>query len=115
MNEDDLNHIYQYGPLRRQRGAREGNDVYLGKSASFVISDHRDSKEGKQRAAEITDAFNKAGQVATITQERDTARIERDKANKEVERLKAELANGGGNIGEFVKVISSGTDLYTKK
>lgn len=55
VNAEDLDHIYMYGPLGRPRGAGEGEDVYLGKSATFVIADHRDSAEGRARVAELNE------------------------------------------------------------
>jgi uncharacterized protein YggE len=57
VDSNDLNHIYQYGPLGRARSAGEGEDVYLGKTAAFVIADHRNSAEGKARAKAVADAF----------------------------------------------------------
>jgi len=59
VDKNDLNYIYQYGPLGRKRGAGEGEDVYLGKTASFVINDHANSAEGKARAKAIADAFKR--------------------------------------------------------
>lgn len=121
MNENDLNHIYQYGPLRRTRVGSEGNDVYLGKSASFVIADHRDSKEGKARAAELTNAINQAGRVPTLEKQASDLASEKDKLSKENADLKAQVkklqeeATSGGDSGEFTKILSSGSDLYIKK
>lgn len=54
VDKEDLDRIYQYGPLGRLRGAGEGENVYLGKKASFVIQDHANSKEAKDRAAART-------------------------------------------------------------
>lgn len=51
VDADDLNYIYQYGPLGRPRNPGEGEDVYIGKSAAFVINDHMNSTEGRNRAA----------------------------------------------------------------
>jgi hypothetical protein len=59
VDANDLNHIYQYGPLGRARGAKEGEDVYLGKTAAFVIADHAKSGEGMRRAAAIAEAFKR--------------------------------------------------------
>lgn len=47
--------------------------------------------------------------------ERNNARTERDKADERIKQLEAELANGGGNEGEFVKVLTAGQDFYTKQ
>lgn len=59
VNETDLNALYKYGPLAlggyqaRGRKAKEGSNVYLGKSAAFVLDDFFNSKEAKdKRAAE---------------------------------------------------------------
>lgn len=99
MNQNDLNHIYQYGPLRRQRGAGEGEDVYLGKSAAFVIADHRDSAEGKNKAAEIDNAYKQAARVPAL--------------EAEIAKLKAQTSTAPS--GEYVKLASIGTDIYVKK
>jgi hypothetical protein len=66
VNADDLNYIYQYGALRRTRGAGEGEDVYLGKTAAFVIDDHLKSSEGKNRQASIDTAYAQAGRVPEL-------------------------------------------------
>jgi hypothetical protein len=66
VDANDLNHIYQYGPLARTRAAGEGENVYLGKTAAFVIADHRNSTEGKNRAASVAEAFKRP---QTITKE----------------------------------------------
>lgn len=55
VDANDLNHIYQYGPLGRTRGSGEGEDVYLGKTASFVIADHLKSKEYAIRRQQAQD------------------------------------------------------------
>lgn len=59
VNEKDLDALYKYGPLAlggytsRGRKSKEGSNVYLGKSAEFVINDFFNSKEAKdKRAAE---------------------------------------------------------------
>lgn len=58
MNENDLDALYKYGPLAlggyvsRRRKNKEGSDVYLGKSASFVITDFFKSDEAKKRRAD---------------------------------------------------------------
>lgn len=57
----DLDAIYLYGPLKRNRLGGEGEDVYLGKAAAFVLADHANSNEYKNRmAAEkaIIDSLN---------------------------------------------------------
>lgn len=63
VNTEDLDYIYQYGPLSRPRSAGEGEDVYLGKTAAFVINDHRNSVEGRAKAAEVAEAFGRPQKV----------------------------------------------------
>lgn len=56
ITAQDLDAIYLYGPLGRKRGAHEGEDVYLGKSVSFVLTDHYNSKEAKEKRVKTTPA-----------------------------------------------------------
>lgn len=49
VSRTDLDAIYQHGPLGRKRGSREGEDVYLGKTAAFVLNDHYKSGEAKRK------------------------------------------------------------------
>lgn len=64
MNESDLTAAYQYGPLAlggyqsRKRKSKEGSDVYLGKSAAFVLKDHYDSDEAKKKRAALKERFD---------------------------------------------------------
>ena len=50
MDRADLDAVYAYGPLNRQRGAGEGENVYIGKKAAFVLADHARSNEAKIKA-----------------------------------------------------------------
>lgn len=79
VNEKDLDAVYLYGPLGRKRRGNEGEDVYLGKTAAFVLADHAKSREAKTRAKraktraanakrEVTDLKAK---VAALTKDRD--------------------------------------------
>ena len=51
VNESDLTAIYRYGVLSRARSAKEGSDVYIGKTAEFVLKDHANSVEGRTKLA----------------------------------------------------------------
>jgi len=51
VNESDLTAIYRYGVLSRKRGAKEGSNVYIGKTAEFVLKDHASSVEGRTKLA----------------------------------------------------------------
>lgn len=50
MDRADLDAVYAYGPLNRQRGQGEAENVYLGKKAAFVLTDHAKSNEAKIKA-----------------------------------------------------------------
>lgn len=64
VNESDLTALYKYGPLSlggyqsRGRKSKEGSNVYLGKSAAFVISDFFNSKEAKEKRADMKNKIN---------------------------------------------------------
>lgn len=64
VNSKDLDAIYQYGPLGRKRKAGEGEDVYLGKTAEFVLKDHYNSSEAKKKR----EAANKPAAAPKATQ-----------------------------------------------
>ena len=53
VNESDLTAIYNLGPLSRVRSGGEGSNVYIGKTAEFVLRDHANSVEGRNRIASI--------------------------------------------------------------
>ena len=63
VNESDLTAIYRYGPLglggykKRARRSKEGSNVYLGKTAAFVIGDHYKSGEARQKRAALAAQF----------------------------------------------------------
>ena len=63
MNEADLTAAYKYGPLglggyqARARASKEGSNVYIGKSAAFVLGDHYNSKEAKDKRAALKRQF----------------------------------------------------------
>ena len=76
----DVKHIYKYGPLRRTADAG-GLKHYTGMKPDFIINDHRNSAEGKQRAAEL-------------------AKWKADSA--EVPKLKAEIADLKAQLGKPV-------------
>lgn len=104
VNKSDLSAIYKYGPLGRTRRTGEGEDVYLGKPAEFVLTDHANSKEGKEKAAEEA---GKDKTIATLT----TANTELQAVNKEKDTLikeqQAEIErlsqNQGGGIDAETK------------
>jgi len=123
IDATDLTAIYELGPLARSRAPGEGENVYLGKSANFVLRDHRASAEGTQKAAAnaAKDATIKTLQTentslkSTITTLKATI-VTKDVAiaarDKQIADLQAQLAAGSG--GNYTKVLQSGTDLYTK-
>lgn len=59
MNEEDLTAAYKYGPLAlggylaRTRKSKEGSDVYIGKSAAFVLRDFYMSDEATKKREEL--------------------------------------------------------------
>ena len=109
IDATDLTAIYELGPLGRSRSPGEGENVYLGKTANFVLRDHRASKEGQDKAAGL------AAQAAAVTAlQAENAQLKATIAakDKEIADLKAQLAAGG--TGKYTKAISSGTDLYIK-
>lgn len=75
----DVKHIYQYGPLGRAADA-SGLKHYTGKTATFIINDHRASAEGKRRAAAIAKAQADAKLVPGL--------------KAEIERLKSQPGTG---------------------
>ena len=123
IDATDLTAIYELGPLHRSRTPGEGENVYLGKTANFVLRDHANSTEGKNReaalaaqGATITNLTNENTSLkATITTLKATI-VTKDATiaakDKEIATLKAQLAAGSG--GNYTKVIQAGTDLYTK-
>ncbi|NQD39954.1 CHAP domain-containing protein [Glutamicibacter halophytocola] len=123
VNESDLDALYKYGPLAlggyksRGRKKKEGSDVYLGKTAAFVISDFFNSKEAKdKRAAEAkklseavaargaaeknlaTEKTKSAGLAANLTDL--TKRL--DAEHKAHETVEAELAAANAKIKELM-------------
>lgn len=105
----DLTAIYELGPLGRSRSPGEGDNVYLGKTANFVLRDHASSAEGKAKAASQA---NKDVTITNLTNENKSLKgiiLEKD---AQIKALQDQIAAGGG--GEYKKVVSSGQDLYIK-
>lgn len=106
VDANDLNHIYQYGPLRRARNGSEGGNVYEGKTAAFVIADHRDSTEGKKMAAHLANIATRSAQLDTRTTERDTARKERDAARTELTAEKEKAAGLAASVQDLTERLA---------
>lgn len=102
LNESDLTALYRYGPLSlggylsRSRKSKEGSDVYLGKSAAFVITDFFNSKEAKdKRAAEKK-------RVQDLTRQRDDYKKQLDAANRRIKQLETSGGSGGAAVDAAV-------------
>lgn len=108
IDATDLTAIYELGPLGRPRSPGEGENVYLGKTANFVLRDHASSTEGKNRAAALA---AQAAAVKTLTAENAALKVTIAAKDKEIADLKAQLAVGSG--GKYTKVITAGADMYT--
>ena len=102
VNQSDLDQIYSEGPLGRSRNPGEGEDVYLGKSAAFVIVDHKNSVEGKNRASALAAQAKKAADYDGLARE---LSVEKAKSADLQKKLDDALASGNG----------SGVDTETKK
>ena len=105
VNEADLTALYKYGPLGiggfepRSRSGNEGSNVYLGKTAEFVINDLFNSTEAKSRrsalAKRITDA--NAERDATA-RELDTEKSKTVALSKNVLDLTSQLKERGDKL-----------------
>lgn len=118
VNESDLSTIYRLGPLGRTRASREGSDVYIGKTAEFVLTDHANSPEGKQRLASIA---GKDKTIETLTIANNTLLGAQLAKDTEIAKLKAQLANAGGvdqatkdSINETNSIVKAIRDLLAR-
>ena len=114
MDRGDLDAIYLHGPLRRHRSPGEGEDVYLGKKASFVISDHANSAEGRARAQGEAE---RASRLTGLENENGALKAHIDGLNNTVKDLRSQLeeaqknGNGGGS-GEESARLKKAKDAY---
>lgn len=106
VNKEDLDAIYLYGALGRPRNGNEGEDVYLGKPASFVINDHAASTEGKTRLTALK--VHKDYYAAKPQHEATLAA-----KDAEIVKLKQQLANSGGVDAE-TKALVKDTNTVVK-
>lgn len=112
IDQQDLTAIYELGPLGRGRNGNEGADVYLGKTANFVLRDHAASKEGKARAAALA---SKDVTITNLTNENNSLKTIVLEKEAEIKRLQAQIDSGTGTQGDYIKVVSANQDLYVKK
>lgn len=110
MDDKDLDYIYKYGPLHRTRNSKknEGEDVYKGQSAAFVIADHARSAEYKKRQAARKKTEQEAARVPGLE-----SKIRQ--LNDEVKKLKSQPGTPVDTTNEDIKYIRSAVDWIKDK
>lgn len=89
LSKKDLDAIYRHGPLERTRGRGEGEDVYLNKTAHFVLTDHAKSAEAKRKAKAEADKIKHLESKLSQTRKELTAalsKLKNDSTPKELEK-----------------------------